>query len=201
MRLLVFSDVHGSEKALQAIESKAKRHRPDVLVNAGDLTIFEQDIGRIISRLDKLSRPIISIHGNHESYEALLAASVRYPRLRLVHGAYALMEGVLFIGHGGGGFSRTDKEFDRTARAFEKESRQQNHEKVVLITHQPPYDTRLDKVNGSHAGNKSYRRFIERYSPEFVISGHLHENAGISDMLGKTKLLNPGPDGRIIEIR
>lgn len=51
------------------------------------------------------------------------------------------------------------------------------------------------------AGNKSIRDFIRKYSPKLAISGHLHENAGIKDKLDKTKLVNPGPWGMILEVK
>ena len=36
--------------------------------------------------------------------------------------------------------------------------------------------------------------------PDLVISGHLHETAGKEDKIGKTRLINPGPFGKILDV-
>ena len=56
MKLLAFVDMHGSLKALRSIEKKAKK--ADLLVCAGDLTIFEQGMGYLLHELDKLGKPV-----------------------------------------------------------------------------------------------------------------------------------------------
>ncbi|HII71367.1 TPA: hypothetical protein HA265_01275, partial [Candidatus Woesearchaeota archaeon] len=60
--------------------------------------------------------------------------------------------------------------------------------------------TKLDDIWGESAGNDSFRRFIEEHEPHTAISGHLHENSGKVDKVGKTKLINPGPWGVVLEI-
>lgn len=63
---------------------------------------------------------------------------------------------------------------------------------LVLIVHQPPHDTKLDKITaGIHVGSPAFRRFIEEYQPLAAVSGHIHESASI-DTIGKTTLINPG---------
>ncbi|MBS3097214.1 hypothetical protein J4209_00295 [Candidatus Woesearchaeota archaeon] len=42
------------------------------------------------------------------------------------------------------------------------------------------------------------KTFILKVKPDLAISGHLHENAGKEDKIGKTKIVNPGPFGKII---
>jgi Icc-related predicted phosphoesterase len=57
----------------------------------------------------------------------------------------------------------------------------------------------IDNIGGEHAGNKTVRKVIERIKPILAISGHLHECAGI-DKIGKTVVINPGHNGRVIVI-
>ena len=73
--------------------------------------------------------------------------------------------------------------------------------KIVLVTHQPPYGTKLDRLGQRHVGNEDYRKFIERIEPKVAISGHLHETVGLSDSIGKTKIVNPGWDGMVVELK
>lgn len=56
----------------------------------------------------------------------------------------------------------------------------------------------LDKLAGGFFGNKSIRRFAEQNKVDLLICGHLHENFGKEDKIGKTKVINPGPFGRIL---
>ena len=67
MRILAFTDIHGSLPALKRIEQKVKANKPDLLVCAGDISIFEHGIVKIFTQLNKISKQVIIVHGNHES--------------------------------------------------------------------------------------------------------------------------------------
>ena len=58
----------------------------------------------------------------------------------------------------------------------------------------------MDKLNGSFVGNKSYTSFIKKHQPDVVLCGHIHENAGKEDKIGKSRILNPGPTGMLINL-
>ncbi len=36
--------------------------------------------------------------------------------------------------------------------------------------------------------------------PDIALCGHIHENNGTEDLIGKTHVINPGPLGRLIEL-
>ena len=107
-------------------------------------------------------------------------------------------DGHLFMGYGGGGFGFTDKNFEKIAERFKRLIREDD--KVILVTHAPPYGTKTDKIGKEHCGNKSIRKFIEKEKPDLAICGHIHECAGKEDKIGKTKIVNPGWKGKILEI-
>ena len=95
----------------------------------------------------------------------------------------------------------TDREFEKAANSrFKKLINHNKDKKIVLVTHAPPYKTRLDKLAGGHCGNKSIRQFIDKNRIDLLICGHLHENFGKEDRIKKTKCINPGPFGKIVEI-
>ena len=64
----------------------------------------------------------------------------------------------IFFVYGGGGFAMKDKIFEKESKKFEEKIKQ--GDKVVLVTHAPPHDTRLDVINKEHLGNKSIIKFI-----------------------------------------
>lgn len=195
MKILAFVDLHGNKKAMRDIEKKAKS--ADVVVCAGDISIFENDLPDILRSLNKLNKTVIIIPGNHEDEKDLQMLSKRYSHIKDVHNRAYRIENYLFLGYGGGGFSTVDRDFEKLGKKFMKVMKDR---KVILVTHAPAYKTKLDDIDGNSCGNKSITNFIKKAKPELVISGHLHENAGKEDKIGKTRLVNPGPYGKIIII-
>ncbi len=195
MKILAFVDLHGNRSALDEIIAKSEK--VDIVICAGDLSIFEHHLDRIVDRLRKIRKPVLVIHGNHETDSVLEKLCKKTGNVIFFHQKMYVFDGVVFVGHGGGGFSVTDVEFERF---IEKAKGKIKGKKVVLVTHAPPHGTRLDKIGGNHNGNKSIRDFIVKYKPILAICGHFHENAGKKDLLKNTTVINPGPHGTLIDI-
>ena len=201
MKLLAFTDIHGSLLALRRIEQKVKSQKPDLLVCAGDISIFEHGIVGIMRRLNKLNRKIVIIHGNHENNTTFIKCSKMFKNIISIDKNHSIEGNILFLGYGGGGFSLVDKGFEKIAHTkFKKIIKNNKDKKIILVTHAPPYKTRLDKLVGGYCGNKSIRNFVEKNKVDLLICGHLHENFGKEDKIKKTKIINPGPFGKIVEI-
>jgi Icc-related predicted phosphoesterase len=71
-------------------------------------------------------------------------------------------------------------------------------ENTIFMFHAPPYNTTLDILHyGEHCGSMAVREFIERHQPYLTLHGHVHESPEksgvISDKIGKTISINPGP--------
>lgn len=95
-------------------------------------------------------------------------------------------------------------------KMFEKFSKENKNKKLIFVSHNVPYNTKLDKirskdahkkVKGKHYGSKLARKMIEKYHPILTIGGHIHENQGI-DKIGKTLIVNTGAvyDGKMTVI-
>ncbi len=197
MKILAFVDLHNSLSALGKIKQKAKKEKPDLIVCAGDLTIFEHSLDYLLSILNRLNIPILIINGNHESIKSMKAACSLFKNIEFIHDKVVRKNDLVFFGYGGGGFSTIDKDFEKSAKRHKKDLK---HQKIVLVTHAPPYGTKVDKINGIYCGCKSITRFVKKFRPVLVICGHLHENKEKSDFIRKTKIINPGPFGKIIQI-
>ncbi|MFC1741416.1 metallophosphoesterase [Nanoarchaeota archaeon] len=198
MKILAFVDLHGSTSILKKIADLAKKENVDYIVCAGDITIFGDSMREMVDQLDAVGVPSIMLHGNHEDEGVLRKVCDSTKNVRFLHKEIYETDGYVFMGYGGGGFSSTDP-------AFEKWSKQAMSEisegkKIILVTHAPPYGTKIDQVLDQPAGCKSVRQFIKLVQPKLVISGHLHENAGIKDRIDKTKIVNPGPWGMILTV-
>jgi hypothetical protein len=193
MQILAFSDIHGNSRALDAIIKKSKK--VDLLVCCGDLTIFEHGITGMMNALNKLNKPVLLIHGNHETDDVVGGLCKKYKNLFFIHKKQYCVEDVCFIGFGGGGFSLRDEELEKFMKRLKPKK-----DKIILATHAPPYGTRLDSIFRGHRGSKTVADFIKRFKPIYAFSGHLHENEGRTDKIGKTIVINPGKFGKIIKI-
>ncbi|MBI2673390.1 metallophosphoesterase [Candidatus Woesearchaeota archaeon] len=197
MKILAFADVHGSMASIKKLKEKAEF--ADLLVCAGDISNWSTDTNKMLKELSQIKKPLLMINGNHESDQELREQCKRYKNILFIHNATYEVDNYVFFGYGGGGFSLEDEGFVSAAKKFKKTIKKS--QKVILITHAPPYNTRLDELPFSgHAGCKSIRDFIDEVKPILSISGHLHENFHIRQKIGETVLINPGPDGKILEI-
>jgi len=200
MKILAFTDLHLSSIAYKKIKLKIKKQNPDLIICAGDVSIFEQGLDFMLKKLNKLKKKILIIHGNHESDKILKKLCQKYENLIFIHKKYHKLDGYIFLGYGGGGFSLVEPEFYNTGEKFQKLINKNRDKKIILITHAPPYKTKLDLIVGSHCGNKTLKHFIVKNKVDLYICGHLHENFGKIDNVKGTEIINPGPYGKIIRI-
>jgi Icc-related predicted phosphoesterase len=197
MKLLAFSDIHGDYSLLKQLVKRAKKSDIDIVVCAGDITDMGSGLKKFVATLDAIGKPVIIVHGNHESADAVKEIAEQTTYCVPLHGNHYVSHGIIFLGYGGDGFSERDAEFRKVARRWRQEFADK---KVVLITHGQPYGTTLDALDKRHVGNWDYRKFIERVQPLLVISGHIHETIGARENIGKTIIINPCWEGMVIEL-
>lgn len=198
MKIMAFVDLHGSLSILKKIGSIARTEKVDFLVCAGDITIFGDSMKQMVAKLDEIDIPSVMIHGNHEDEDALRRLCEKTKNVKFIHKKTVEFGDFVFMGYGGGGFSVVDKEFEQWSK--EAMGKIAEGKKIILVTHAPPYGTKLDMILDQPAGNKSIRNFIKLVQPKIAISGHLHENSGTKDKIDATKLVNPGPWGMILTV-
>ena len=69
MKILAFTDLHAYLPSLNKLIAKAKKEKPDLMICAGDFTLFGQGL-EMFKRLD-LKIPLLVIPGNHELPEEM----------------------------------------------------------------------------------------------------------------------------------
>jgi len=196
MKILAFTDIHGDLFALEEVRNKAKS--ADLAICLGDLSYFEHDIEFLLEILNEFPVPVILLHGNHEMKENLDFFCSYLANIEFVHQNVVKKKGFNFIVYGGDGFSKVDSEFEKWGKSLENELK---FESSILLLHGPPFNTNLDvPFENTHSGNKSIRKFIEKTQPLLVLCGHIHENEGNEDWIGKTYIFNPGPFGTLIDL-
>jgi Icc-related predicted phosphoesterase len=194
MRVLSFADMHGNRSAFDALRIKAKD--ADLIICAGDISVFERMLDELIFKLAELGKPTLILHGNHENTASIKDVIRKHDNIVFLHKGLYELNGISFIGYGGGGFSHKDDEFLEFFRKVKPFLKQ----KTVLVTHGPPHGTAVDFVGNSHVGNKDFLEFIREVQPVLAVSGHIHETAGYECSVGKTRVINPGAFGKVIDI-
>jgi len=193
--ILGFSDFHGDKRAVENASQVVTEQKPDLVVVAGDLANNNRETA--LGFLNELSRPyapLFFVPGNLDS--ATLLDSPPPDNAYCIHGACRRFRGVTFLGLGGSvrGPFETPFEYEELTAKIALESSCQGLEssKLVLVTHCPPKNTKVDRtLAGIHAGSFSVRDFIETRSPDLTICGHIHEAMGV-DYVGKSLVVNVG---------
>ena len=197
MKILVFVDLHSHEGILKKLVRLAKNKKVDLIINAGDISMFGRGLDFMCSELNKLGVPVLMIHGNHETEKEIRDVCGLFKNLENIHKKTYKIGDLVVLGFGGGGFSLVDKEFEKKSKSFLKAVKDK---KAILVTHAPPYGTKIDLIMKEHVGNKSILKFIKKAKVDYAISGHLHELSGKEDKVNRCKVINPGAKGKIIEI-
>lgn len=198
MKLLIFSDIHSNHQALErlmAIEA-------DYYFAAGDLVNWGRGLEACGKILMKRAGKVYILPGNHES-ETQIAMFCTQFGFENFHGQTLEIGGyhVAGLGYSSPTPFKTPGEYSEAELAarlarFEKQNPR------VLICHAPPFDTALDLIReGVHGGSRSIRDFIDRHQPEHFFCGHIHEAEGATITLGKTKAVNVGKRGYLLELK
>lgn len=199
MKLFCFTDTHANEKVFSLIEKNIKKYKPDLLVCTGDVTLFLKGLDEFFKRLEKFGIPVVFIHGNHELEGEIRKLTKKYDYIKFVHKNGYRLGNYLFVGYGGGGFSNVYPEFEHFIPKVKEKIKLDDI--VILLTHAPPYGTKLDFLPYfGHVGSRTAMRAIKELKPKLVICGHLHENFHKMDKLHNVLIINPGPDGTLVEI-
>ena len=199
MKILAFTDFHGKQEAYQYAKELIANEKPDFVIVAGDIINYDSSQAKLLLfDLAAAGFPVYFVPGNMDSEE--LGNWAGGENVHALHGRCENREGVSLIGLGGSphGPFKTIFEYSEegAAKLVGAAARGYRLGKLILVSHCPPRNTKVDRVSsGEHIGSTAVREFVERRQPVLVISGHVHEAQG-TDTLGPTILVNTGPAQR-----
>jgi uncharacterized protein len=196
-RALIFSDLHNDVRALK----KLMNIDADYYFAAGDLVSWARGLEEMGEAMRRRADRVYVLPGNHES-EADIDSFCAQFGFTNFHGASFQARGVHWAGLG---YSNPTP-FDTPGEYSEDELAQRLRKfarlkPLIMICHAPPIDTALDQVHeGLHAGSSAVREFIEEVQPEHFFCGHIHEAEGKVAQMGKTRAMNVGKKGYLLEL-
>lgn len=195
MKALLCSDIHNHKESLVLLKQKSKG--VDFVICAGDMSIWGSNLNKVLFEMNSWGKKVFVIHGNHEALDETKRICESLENLIFFNGEVAEFQSLKLIGWGGGGFSLQDRGFERFVEGLEIK----DFSRSILVTHAPPFETCLDETQpGVFVGNESIKQFIVKNKPLIAVSGHIHETAGMVCNLNDVVLINPGPEGVVVEL-
>jgi Icc-related predicted phosphoesterase len=197
LKLLIFSDIHSDLKSLERLMAV----EADYYFAAGDLVNWGRGLDACGEVLKAHADRMYVMPGNHESADQI-ASFCRSFGFHDFHGS-TLDAGRYHIA--GLGYSNPTP-FDTPGEYSEAELASRldpfaSLDPLVLICHAPPYGTSLDRIReGVHAGSTAVRDFLNRAQPEYFFCGHIHEAGGLATDIGRTRAVNVGKRGYLLEL-
>ena len=200
MKILAAGDIHGDITLAKKLAEKAKKEHVDLVVLCGDLTQADQSTENLIGPFKKLNEKVLLIPGNHEPVATTNFLAELY-EVKNIHGYSVKYKDVGIFGAGGaniGLFQLNEKElYDLLKKGFDKIK---YLKKKIMVTHVHPTGTKIEKFTKIFPGSTGVKKAIEKFQPDIMFCSHVHEAEGIEEKIGKTKVINVGRKGKIIEI-
>ena len=120
MKLLAFTDLHSSYQYLKKLKKKIRKSKPDIIICAGDISVFENGLPYLLKTFNKFKIPFLIIHGNHETKTAMKNLCSKHKNITFLHNIHYKQDDAVFLGYGGGGFTQTDPELKKTSKKFKR---------------------------------------------------------------------------------
>jgi len=206
MRMLFVSDLHYALKQFDWLTANAARY--ELIIIGGDLLDLGSSLDfdvqivvveKYLDRLRQKTRLLVS-SGNHDG-DARNAADESFARWLLqaradglfVDGESAILEDTCITAcpWWDGPVSRAELEALLEREASRRAGR------WIWSHHAPPQGTRVSCAGKQLLGDPFLREWIERFKPDLVLSGHLHNSpfradGSWIDRLDQTWIFNPG---------
>ena len=200
LRILASGDIHGDTGLAEKLAEKAEKEHVDLVILSGDITFAEMSTDNLIGPFVKKKKKVLLIPGNHETVATADFLAEVYG-VKNIHGYSVKYKDVGIFGCGGAniGIHQLEEKdiYDLLKRGYEKIK---YLKKKIMVTHVHPSGTLMEKFTDIFPGSEGVRRAVERFQPDILICSHVHEAEGIEEKIGKTKVINVGKKGKIIEL-
>ena len=195
-KILAAGDFHGSSSIAKKLAEKAEKQDVDLVILTGDITgIIDSE--NLLKPFIKKGKKVVFVPGNWDTSETANFLSKLYG-VKNIGEHYVKYKDVGIFGIGSPDwelFPNEKKIFNKLKKDFEKIK---DLEKKIMVSHLHAAGTKSE-LSGI-PGNIGLKRAIKEFKPDLFISGHIHEAEGVEEKIGKTRVINVGKKGKIIEI-
>jgi len=193
LRILAAGDLHGDLDIARKLSAKGKKEKVDLVVLAGDIYGYSKGDEGILKPFRDAGQKVVFVPGNcdfDEEHEILKRDA------KSIHNYYVTYGGVGIAGIGSPNWNLSlgDEDFSEIKKNFDR----MKPAKRILVSHLHAHGTKAE-FSGI-AGEKVLRKAVKDFKPDLLISAHIHEAEGIEDRIGKTKVVQVGRRGKVLEI-
>jgi len=200
MKILAAGDLHGDTRLAEKLAKKAEKNKVDLVILCGDITQFDGSTSNLIGAFKKRNQKIVFVPGNHDSQPTadFLAEMYEITNLHSYSIKYKNI-GLFGCGFANVGLSQLSENeiFDilKKGNKYLKDVK-----KKIMVTHVHPDGSLMGKLTSFIPGSKGVKRAIDNLKPDILLCSHVHEAEGVEEKIGKTKVINVGRAGKIIEL-
>ncbi len=188
VHLLVCSDLHGSDEAMDVLKNAVEDDPFDAVVICGDFTTNGSP-KYVKEVLISVQVPILGVPGNCDTKAVV---DVLEKAGASVHGRRAEVKGMRFFGFGGAPPSPHRMPFEVKEDVMAQRLREVGVRKGVMVTHTPALGMNDLSAMGYNMGSEAILGVVQEFRPRLALSGHIHEARG-EDAYQGTVFVNPGP--------
>jgi len=195
-KILAAGDLHGDSEIAKRLANKAEKEKVDLVVIAGDIT-GAIETKNILKPFKDKNQKVVFVPGNWDTSEAAETLSKLYG-IKNIGNHYVRYEDVGLFGIGSPDWQMNLNE-EKTFKQLKKDFKKiKDLEKKIMVSHLHAAGTKSE-FSGI-PGSTALKRAIKEFKPDLFISAHIHEGEGLQEKIGKTRVINVGKKGRIIEI-
>ncbi|HLD04708.1 MAG TPA: metallophosphoesterase family protein [Candidatus Nanoarchaeia archaeon] len=201
MKILSASDFHGDSLLAEKLAEDAVKNHADLVLLCGDLSHADVGAEAVLGAFKKRNLKVLFIPGNHD---ALATADflAELHGIKNLHGYSVVYYDIGIFGCGGANtgpvnYLKESEILDLLGQGFEKIK---SLNKKIMVTHAHPSDSITEKFSNFIPGSKAVRAAIDKFQPDLLLCGHVHEAAGLEEKIGKTRVINVGRQGTWIDI-
>lgn len=199
-KILAAGDIHGDSGLAKKLANQASKENVDLVVLCGDITSPRTETTNLIKPFVTAGKKVLLIPGNHDSFATADFLAEMYG-VKNIHGYSVKYDDVGFFGCGGANIGiealAEDEIFDVLKKGFDKVKKMN---KTIMVTHVHPTGTKMEKFSQFVPGSTGIRKAVEKFKPDIMFCSHVHEAEGVEEYIGKTKVINVGRKGKIIEL-
>jgi hypothetical protein len=193
LKILAAGDLHGSISVAKKLAEKGKKAKVDLVILAGDIYGYDGGKETILKPFQDANQKVVFIPGNCDFDED--AADLK-KRAKCIHNKYVIYNdtGIAGIGSPNWKLSLNNSDFSK----IEKNLKKMKTKKQILVSHLHASGTKAE-FSGI-PGDIIIEKAVKQFKPDLLISAHIHEAEGLEDIIGKTKVIQVGKKGTILEI-
>lgn len=201
IKFLATGDIHSDQEIINIIKQYGNLDDIDFIILTGDISEKTDDFSKLLKVFK--GKEIFMVPGNHETKQGLENLTKHY-NVHLVGNAPVKIDdelvlfGTNYVPIGPYGLSEEDI-FENLVNNYESIKNVKNK---IMLSHLPPEGTKIGDASIFFpfiGGSEAVRTFLENFKPDYALVGHIHETAGLEEILNKTKIVNVGQTFKIFE--